>query len=280
MANSTNLSEPIMKYNDDNNLENESMPSLPGSQSIDTAPAIDDSLMNTDMNNMSISAPSELPPSELPPSELPSSELPPNELPPSELPSSELPPSELPPSELPPSELPPSELPPSELPSSELPSSEMNENEDIGEPTGSLDTDVIQETEEPPMSEQITESNYIPTASNGEITETKQMVHDDKILKDATNYRKKIAQTKKKLPTMDDHKKDEIRNGVIREFINILKISKHATTRKKYGRKINNMRNAFHDTLNLLNGTAKRRPKRKSRKQKQQEPIVEPFTQE
>ena len=235
MANSTNLSEPIMKYNDDNNLENESMPSLPGSQSIDTAPAIDDSLMNTDMNNMSISAPSELPPSE---------------------------------------------LPPSELPSSELPSSEMNENEDIGEPTGSLDTDVIQETEEPPMSEQITESNYIPTASNGEITETKQMVHDDKILKDATNYRKKIAQTKKKLPTMDDHKKDEIRNGVIREFINILKISKHATTRKKYGRKINNMRNAFHDTLNLLNGTAKRRPKRKSRKQKQQEPIVEPFTQE
>ena len=254
MATSSNLSEPIMKEDDDNILENESMPSLPGSQSIDTAPAIDDSLMNTDMNNISVS---------------------------SELPPSELPPSELPPSELPPSELPPSEMPPSEMsPSVDIQSSEMNETEDIEEPTGSLDTDLLQETEEPPMSEQITESDYIPTASIGEIPETKQMVRDDKILKDATNYKKKIAQTKKKLPTMDDHKKDEIRNGVIREFINILKISKHATTRKKYGRKINNMRNAFHETLNLLNGTSKRRPKRKSRKQKQQESIVEPFTSE
>jgi hypothetical protein len=68
---------------------------------------------------------------------------------------------------------------------------------------------------------------------------------------------------------MDDHQKDEIRNGVIREFMNILKISKRATTRKKLGRRINNLRGVFNETLDLLNGTAKKHPKkRKTKKQK------------
>jgi hypothetical protein len=67
---------------------------------------------------------------------------------------------------------------------------------------------------------------------------------------------------------MDDHTKDEIRNGVIKEFIQVLKISRPSTTRKKYGRRINNLRNIFHESLNLLNGTSKKRPKRKSRKVK------------
>jgi hypothetical protein len=80
---------------------------------------------------------------------------------------------------------------------------------------------------------------------------------------------------------MDDHQKDEIRNGVIREFINILKISKRATTRKKLGRRINNLRGVFSETLDMLNGSAKKRPKkRKTKKQMAQmeSPPAESFS--
>jgi len=96
----------------------------------------------------------------------------------------------------------------------------------------------------------------------------------DIILKEAGNFRKnkKLKSLKKRLPTMDDDEKDEIRNGVIKEFIRVLKVSKPATTRKKHGRKLNGLRNSFHESLNLLNGTSKRRPKRKSRKQKMEIP--------
>lgn len=112
--------------------------------------------------------------------------------------------------------------------------------------------------------------------SEQDMSETKPVVKDEVVLESATNFRKKLKNTKKRLPSMDDEQKDEIRNGVIREFINVLKISKKQTTRKKHGRRINNLRNVFHETLNLLNGTSKRRPKRKSRKQKQESQEMPP----
>jgi hypothetical protein len=100
------------------------------------------------------------------------------------------------------------------------------------------------------------------------VSESKQMDKDKKMVDEAASFRKKLTNTKKRLPIMDDHQKDEIRNGVINEFINILKISKRATTRKKLGRRINNLRNVFNETLDLLNGTAKKHPKkRKTKKQ-------------
>ena len=100
------------------------------------------------------------------------------------------------------------------------------------------------------------------------VSESKQMDKDKKMVDEAASFRRKLTNTKKRLPTMDDHQKDEIRNGVINEFINILKISKRATTRKKLGRRINNLRNFFNETLDLLNGTAKKHPKkRKTKKQ-------------
>ena len=100
------------------------------------------------------------------------------------------------------------------------------------------------------------------------VSESKQMDKDKKMVDEAASFRRKLTNTKKRLPTMDDHQKDEIRNGVINEFINILKISKRATTRKKLGRRINNLRNVFNETLDLLNGTAKKHPKkRKTKKQ-------------
>jgi len=109
--------------------------------------------------------------------------------------------------------------------------------------------------------------------------ESRQTEKVDIILKEAGNFRKKLNTLKKRLPTMDDTEKDTIRNGVIKEFIRVLKISKPASTRKKYGRRLNGLRNSFHDSLNLLNGTSKKRPKRKSRKEKMESPqSMEPET--
>ena len=112
------------------------------------------------------------------------------------------------------------------------------------------------------------------------ISESKQMDKDKRMLDEASIFRRKLTSTKKKMPSMDDHQKDEIRNGVIREFINILKISKRATTRKKLGRRINNLRGVFNETLDMLNGTAKKHPKkRKTKKQKMEsEPEPESFS--
>ena len=131
-----------------------------------------------------------------------------------------------------------------ELPSPEESSEEMGKEE---EATPSV--------EEEPLGEPV-------------VSESKQMDKDKKMVDEAASFRRKLTNTKKRLPTMDDHQKDEIRNGVINEFINILKISKRATTRKKLGRRINNLRNVFNETLDLLNGTAKKHPKkRKTKKQ-------------
>jgi hypothetical protein len=97
--------------------------------------------------------------------------------------------------------------------------------------------------------------------------EPRQIERANVILKEAGNFRKKLSTLKKRLPSMDDHTKDEIRNGVIREFIRVLKISKPQATRKKFGRRINNLRNVFHNSLNTLNGISKKRSKRRTKKQ-------------
>ena len=108
---------------------------------------------------------------------------------------------------------------------------------------------------------------------------SKQMSKDKKVVDDAAKFRKKLTHTKKRLPQMTDREKDDIRNGVINKYINILKILKHATTRKKMGRRINNLRKVFNDNLDLLNGTAKKRPrKRKTQKQPMENPPTETFS--
>jgi hypothetical protein len=119
-----------------------------------------------------------------------------------------------------------------------------------------------------PASEEVAPSEEGEPLEEPVVSESKQMDKDKKMVDEAASFRRKLTNTKKRLPTMDDHQKDEIRNGVITEFINILKISKRATTRKKLGRRINNLRNVFNETLDLLNGTAKKHPKkRKTKKQ-------------
>jgi hypothetical protein len=139
-----------------------------------------------------------------------------------------------------------------ELPSTEIPSPEESPEEMVKEEE---EEEAAPSVEEEPLGEPV-------------VSESKQMDKDKKMVDEAASFRRKLTNTKKRLPTMDDHQKDEIRNGVINEFINILKISKRATTRKKLGRRINNLRNVFNETLDLLNGTAKKHPKkRKTKKQ-------------
>jgi hypothetical protein len=176
-----------------------------------------------------------------------------------EEPVSEEPASEEPASMEPVSEEPASMEPVSEEPVSEEPVSE----EPVSEEPASMEP-----ASEEPASEEVAPSEEGEPLEEPVVSESKQMDKDKKMVDEAASFRRKLTNTKKRLPTMDDHQKDEIRNGVINEFINILKISKRATTRKKMGRRINNLRNVFNETLDLLNGTAKKRPrKRKTKKQ-------------
>jgi hypothetical protein len=101
--------------------------------------------------------------------------------------------------------------------------------------------------------------------SEGSVVE--QPAKDKGVLDKASKTRTKYNRTKKRLASLDDDEKDEIRNEVITEFMNILRISKKKATRKKFARRLNGLRNDFHQALNLLNGTTKKRPGRKSRKQ-------------
>jgi hypothetical protein len=94
-----------------------------------------------------------------------------------------------------------------------------------------------------------------------------QPAKDKSVLDKASKMRTKYNRTKKRLASLDDNEKDVIRNEVITEFINVLRISKKKATRKKFARRLNGLRNDFHQALNLLNGTTKKRPGRKSRKQ-------------
>ena len=123
-----------------------------------------------------------------------------------------------------------------------------------------------EEEQESPVSPE--EEEEAPASEEKPVQESRQTEKVDNVLRQAGNFRKKLNTLKKRLPYMDDSEKDEIRNGVIHEFINVLKISKPTSTRKRFGRRLNGLRNSFHESLNLLNGTSKKRPKRKSRKQK------------
>ena len=87
------------------------------------------------------------------------------------------------------------------------------------------------------------------------------------VLNKATNFRKKLTTTKRKLPSLDDEEKDKIRNELIHEYTNILKLYKNKTTRKKYIRRLNGLRTVFNQSLNKLNGTTRQR-KRKTRVKK------------
>jgi DNA primase len=87
------------------------------------------------------------------------------------------------------------------------------------------------------------------------------------VLNKATNFRKKLTTTKRKLPSLDDEQKDKIRTELIHEFTNILKLYKNKTTRKKYIRRLNGLRTVFNQSLNKLNGTTRQR-KRKTRVKK------------
>ena len=159
-------------------------------------------------------------------------------------------------------------------------SMEAPSGESMGESMEAPSGESMDESMEAPSGESMDESMEAPMEapmeeSMGEsMGESQPSERVDIILKEAGNFRKnkKLKSLKKRLPTMDDDEKDEIRNGVIKEFIRVLKVSKPATTRKKHGRKLNGLRNSFHESLNLLNGTSKRRPKRKSRKQKMEIP--------
>jgi hypothetical protein len=86
------------------------------------------------------------------------------------------------------------------------------------------------------------------------------------VLKKASNFRQKLTKTKRKLTSLDDSQKEKIRNDLVNEFVSILKLYKHKTTRKKYIRRLNGLRTAFNQSLNKLNGTTRQR-RRKSKKQ-------------
>ena len=149
----------------------------------------------------------------------------------------------------------------------ESPASPEEEQESPASPEEEQESPVSQEEEqESPVSPE--EEEEAPASEEKPVQESRQTEKVDNVLRQAGNFRKKLNTLKKRLPYMDDSEKDEIRNGVIHEFINVLKISKPTSTRKRFGRRLNGLRNSFHESLNLLNGTSKKRPKRKSRKQK------------
>jgi len=169
-----------------------------------------------------------------------------------------------------------------EVPSEVSPEDSQEGSQEV--PTEGSKEEPIKEEESPSPEESNEEVESTPS-EEGEpleepiVSESKQMEKDKKVVDDAATFRKKLTTTKKRFPSMDDRQKDEIRHGVIREFINILKISKRATTRKKLGRRINNLRGVFNETLDIINGTAKKRQrKRKTKKQISEIPPTESFS--
>jgi len=155
-----------------------------------------------------------------------------------------------------------------EMESLKEPEQELNENE-----TQDPFSETFQEPNEEGKEEMIASIKEEDKIQH--LPEPRQIERANIILKEAGNFRKKLNTLKKRLPSMDDHTKDEIRNGVIREFIRVLKISKPQSTRKKFGRRINNLRNIFHNSLNVLNGTSKKRSKRRTKKQNIESPPLE-----
>ena len=162
------------------------------------------------------------------------------------------------------------------------PASDMEPASDVAEPASDVEpaSDMGESAE--PASDVVEPASDMGESADIPVLEesvSKQMSKDKKVVDDAAKFRKKLTHTKKRLPQMTDSEKDDIRNGVINEYINILKVLKHATTRKKMGRRINNLRKVFNDNLDLLNGTAKKRPrKRKTQKQPMENPPTETFS--
>jgi len=106
--------------------------------------------------------------------------------------------------------------------------------------------------------------------SNESLGEETKPARAQAVLKKASNFRQKLTKTKRKLASLDDSQKEKIRSELVNEFVSILKLYKHKTTRKKYIRRLNGLRTAFNQSLNKLNGTTRQR----KRKSKKQEPIA------
>ena len=127
-----------------------------------------------------------------------------------------------------------------------------------------------QETEGEQMDSQETEGEQMDgeqeqeTESNG--SEETKPAKAQAVLKKASNFRQKLTKTKRKFASLDDSQKEKIRSELVNEFVNVLKLYKHKTTRKKYIRRLNGLRTAFNQSLNKLNGTTRQR-RRKSKKQ-------------
>lgn len=153
------------------------------------------------------------------------------------------------------SEAPPAEE--SEVPPEESMMTDSQELEVEVEPEVEVEVEVEQPIESETDME--SESSDISTPPSG----TKAL----SVLNKATNFRKKLTTTKRKLPSLDDEQKDKIRNELVHEFTNILKLYKNKTTRKKYIRRLNGLRTVFNQSLNKLNGTTRQR-KRKTRGKK------------
>ena len=147
------------------------------------------------------------------------------------------------------------------------------EQEPEAEPEQEPEAEPEQESE--PEAESMEEEQQSETSS-APVSNSKAL----SVLNKASNFRKKLTTTKRKLPSLDDAHKDKIRNELIAEFGNILKLYKNKTTRKKYIRRLNGLRTVFNQSLNKLNGTTRHR-KRKTRVSKskksaeEEEPMME-----
>ena len=140
--------------------------------------------------------------------------------------------------------------------------------------------DSMDETEQAPDS--MDETEQAPDSMEGEVEEQQSEsseisnVPSSKaitVLNKASNFRKKLTTTKRKLPSLDDAQKDKIRNELITEFGNILKLYKNKNTRKKYIRRLNGLRTVFNQSLNKLNGVTRHR-KRRTGTRKSKEPMM------
>ena len=189
-----------------------------------------------------------------------------------------------------------STIPESESAEPQVESSTGNE----GEPVSEESTDAMNESEEVPEGEPSEvpvegESSEVPVegepmegeSAEGEVesVEGESVEGESKparaqaVLKKASNFRQKLTKTKRKLASLDDSQKEKIRSELINEFVGILKLYKHKTTRKKYIRRLNGLRTAFNQSLNKLNGTTRQR-RRKSKKQPPVEYSQEPVQNE
>ena len=149
---------------------------------------------------------------------------------------------------------------------------ESQETSDLSQ-EGSTDVESQESIELP-----VETSNETSLGEEEESSVTPSIEKDKGVLDKASKTRTKYNRTKKRLASLDDSEKDAIRNEVITEFINVLKITKRKASRKKFARRINGLRTDFHQALNLLNGTNKKRPGRKSKKQLS--PIIETSVEE